>query len=77
MSLEGEVMAVNVDWVCDVFKNRSEPSSSPLCCIVDQKRKKTKFYRSCYSTWSPRSLLFESPGNACKPPIGAGFALKV
>ena len=43
MSLEGEVMAVNVDWVCDVFKNRSEPSSSPLCCIVDQKRKKQSF----------------------------------
>jgi len=36
MSLEGAAMAVNVDWVCDAFKNRSEPWSSPPCCIVDQ-----------------------------------------
>ena len=42
MLLVGAVVAVNVDWECDVFKNRSEPSSSPLCCIVDHKRKKNK-----------------------------------
>ena len=44
MSLEGAVMAVNVDWVCDVFKNRSEPSSSPSCCVVDHKRKKKQSF---------------------------------
>ena len=44
MLLEGAVVAVNVEWVCDVFKNRSEASSSPLCCIVDHERKKKQSF---------------------------------